>query len=170
MAVSSAGRGVRSFVGSRVPPTKESPMKSLLAVLAVLLLAPAAASAMPIDGPVLSGSRGAPPARGTNVAAPDQQSPKAFVVPVQVRGTNVAASDQQAPKALVAPPRVGGTNVAASDQRAPNPAPAPVPAAAAAPGFDWGTAAIGAAPSLLLMTALFGIAVTLRRRHSVISG
>jgi hypothetical protein len=123
-------------------------MKSLLAVLAVLLLAPAAASAMPIDGPVLSGSRGAPPARGTNVAAPDQQSPKAFVVPVQVRGTNVAASDQQAP----------------------NTAPAPVHVAAAAPGFDWGTAAIGAATSLLLMTALFGIAVTLRRRHSVITG
>jgi hypothetical protein len=39
-----------------------------------------------------------------------------------------------------------------------------------APGFDWGTAAIGAATSLLLMTALLGVAVTVRRRHSVITG
>jgi hypothetical protein len=123
-------------------------MKSVLTVLAVLLLVPAAASAMPIDGPVTSGSLGAPPARGTNVAAPDQQSPKPYVVPSEAYGTNVAAPDQQSPTF----------------------APAPVHVAAPAPGFDWGTAAIGAATSLLLMTALFGIAVTVRRRHSVITG
>jgi hypothetical protein len=105
-------------------------MKSLLAVLAALLLIPAAASAMPIDGPV---SRGAAPVHA---------------VPIQVRGTNVAAADQQSPKT----------------------APAPVHVAAPAPGFDWGTAAIGAAFSLLLMTALLGIAVTVRRRHTVIPG
>jgi hypothetical protein len=115
-------------------------MKPVLAVLAVLLLVPAAASARPIDVTPIT-------VHGTNVAAPDQQSPKA--IPVQVRGTNVAAPDQQSP----------------------NTAPAPVHvAAAASPGFDWGTAAIGAATSLVLMTALFGVGLTVRRRQSAATG
>jgi len=42
--------------------------------------------------------------------------------------------------------------------------------APASSGFDWGTAAIGAAISLLLMAALLGIAATVRRRHTVITG
>jgi len=126
-------------------------MKSLFAVLAVLLVLPAAATATPIDGPVHSGSTAAPPiaVRGTNVAAPDQQSSKPYVMPVEAFGTNVAAADQQSPKVAPAPVHV---------------------AAPASSGFDWGTAAIGAATSLLLMTALLGIAVTVRRRHSVITG
>jgi hypothetical protein len=98
-------------------------MKSLLVVLAVLLLAPAAASARLIDPPAQS-------------------------IPVQVRGTNVAAPDQQSPTVAPAPVHV---------------------AAPASSGFDWGTAAIGAATSLLLMTAFLGVALTVRRRHSVIT-
>ena len=121
-------------------------MKPVLAVLAVLLLAPAAASAMPIEGPVSPGAPpmlSAPPRGARNL---DLRPP--YAIPVQVRGTNVAALDQRSPKT----------------------APAPVHVAATSPGFDWGTAAIGAAISLLLMTALLGVAVTVRRRHSVITG
>jgi hypothetical protein len=110
-------------------------MKPLLAVLAVLLLFPAAAAAAarPTDVSVAGGSLGAPPVLRA--------------VPVQIPGTNVAAVDQQSPKA--APGHV---------------------AAPASSGFDWGTAAIGAAASLLLMTAFLGVAVTVRRRHSVVTG
>jgi len=111
-------------------------MKSLLAVLVVLLLVPAAASARPIDGVPQQDLRN-----------PDQRAP-AFV-PVQIPGTNVAAVDQQSPK--TAPPPVHVVAPASS-------------------GFDWGTAAIGAAISLLLMAALLGIAATVRRRHTVITG
>jgi hypothetical protein len=117
-------------------------MKSLLAVLAVLLLVPAAASAMPIGDPV----PGSSPAPQQDLRNPDQRAPS--VVPIQVHGTDVAAVAQQSPKV----------------------APAPVHVSAPAPGFDWGTAAIGAAMSLVLMAALLGIAVTVRRRHTVITG
>jgi hypothetical protein len=108
-------------------------MKSVLAVLAVLLLAPAAASARPIDGPIPSLPHAAP-------------APAPYVVPIKAYGTNVAAADQQSPKTA---------------------APAPVHVAAASPGFDWGTAAIGAATSLVLLTALMGVAITVRRRQTV---
>jgi hypothetical protein len=110
-------------------------MKSLLAVLAVLLVLPTAAFARPND------------ALQQDLRNPDQRAP--YVIPVQAFGTNVAAADQQSPKTAPAPVHV---------------------VAPASSGFDWGTAAIGAATSLLLMTALFGIAVTVRRRHSVITG
>jgi hypothetical protein len=124
-------------------------MKSVLTVLAVLLLVPAAASARPLDDGVPSSSLGVPPelvAPQQDLRNADQRAPS--VVPVQVHGTDVAAADQQSPKV----------------------APAPVHVSAPAPGFDWGTAAIGAAISLLLMTALLGIAVTVRRRHTIITG
>jgi len=118
-------------------------MKPVLIVLAVLLLVPAAASARPVDR---SGSPPVLAAPRQDLRHPDRRAP--YVAPFEIHGTNVAAPDQQSPKV----------------------ASAPVHVAAPAPGFDWGTAAIGAATSLLLMTALFGIAVTVRRRHSVITG
>ena len=138
-------------------------MKSLLAVLAVLLLVPAAASAQSqrqarhgrlarcaASGPAQSGS-----ARAVRRPDPGPWHRR--------RGTRSAVAED----------RAGSRpwhNVAAPDQQSPTIAPAPVHVVAPAPGFDWGTAAIGAATSLLLMTALFGIAVTVRRRHSVITG
>ena len=98
-------------------------MKSFLAVMAVLLVLPGAAFARLDEPPVGSSSLGPSPA-------------------VQAPGTNVAAPDQQSPKIP----------------------PAPVHVSTPAPGFDWGTAAIGAATSLVLMSALLGVALTLRRR------
>jgi hypothetical protein len=66
---------------------------------------------------------------------------------VQVRGTNVAAVDQQSPK---------------------TPARVRVPVTVSDPGFDWGTAAIGAATSAALMIALLGAGAARRRQRVVV--
>ena len=77
-------------------------MKPLFAVLALLLAMPASALAKPEDlrnsQPVRSGSLAASPALASpkqDLRAPDQQAPRVQVAPVQARGTDVAAPDQQ---------------------------------------------------------------------------
>jgi hypothetical protein len=86
----------------------------------------------------------------------------------------VKRSSHHASAPYVVPVQAYGTDVAAPDQQSPKPAPAPVHVAAPAPSFDWGTAAIGAASSLVLMTALLGVTLSVRRRQtrppSVVTG
>jgi len=121
-------------------------MKRCIAALVVAFVAfPSIASAVPPDYIIkYSESADAPPshlpAKGTDVAAVDQQaSPPAD--PVSAKGTDVAAPDQQASK------------------------PAPAPAAdPVADGFDWGDAAVGALAGTALAAFAIAGAVGLRRR------
>ena len=86
-------------------------MKPLFAVLAVMLAFPASALAEPADlrssQQVRSGSLAASPALASpkqDLRAPDQQDPRVHVAPVQARGTDVAAPDQQSPPPPVSVP------------------------------------------------------------------
>jgi hypothetical protein len=113
-------------------------VKTVIAVIAVVLAIPASALADPNPAP--------PSARGTDVAAPDQQSP--ITLP-----PNVAAA---------------GTDVAAPDQQAPIVAPAPVSVAPADSAFDWSDAGMGAITAAF--AASFGAAVFVRRRRPAPTG
>lgn len=77
-------------------------MKPLFAVLAVVLAVPASALAKPADprdsSQVRGGSLAASPELASpkqDLRTPDQQGPRVHVAPVQARGTDVAAPDQQ---------------------------------------------------------------------------
>jgi hypothetical protein len=113
-------------------------VKAAIAVLAVVLAIPAGALANPEPAP--------PSARGTDVAAPDQQSPITLPPNVPAIGTDVAAPDQQAP-------------IVAS---------APVSVAPADSGFDWSDAGMGAL--IAAFAASFGAAVFVRRRRPAPTG
>jgi hypothetical protein len=115
-------------------------VKAAIAVLAAVLAIPAGALADPSPAP--------PSARGTDVAAPDQQSP--IVVPghLTTHGTDVAAPDQQAPAV----------------------APAPSAVAQADSGFDWSDAGVGALTVALIGSASLGAAAFVRRRHPAVTG
>jgi hypothetical protein len=105
-------------------------VKAVIAVLAVVLAIPASALAHT-------------DALGTDVAAPDQQSPIVSPQHLTARGTDVAAPDQQAPTVVSAP----------------------LPVAHADSGFDWSDAGVGAVTAVLIGSAALGAAVFVRRRH-----
>lgn len=109
-------------------------MKTVIAVLAVVLALPAGALARTDPGQ--------PKALGTDVAAPDQQSPIELPRYLATRGTDVAAPDQQAPKV--------------------------VPAADS--GFDWSDAGVGALTAVLVGSASLGAVLFVRRRHPAATG
>lgn len=134
-------------------------MKTLIAVVAIALLVPAAAAVADIpdqsrpDVGVVSSEKPSGshlPAIGTDVAASDQQSP---VQQSGALGTDVAASDQQSPV-----------------QRSAG-AVAPTPAAETS-GFEWADAAIGAAAAIALagMAGMAATALRRRRRASAVAG
>jgi hypothetical protein len=115
-------------------------VKAIIAVFAVVFAIPAGAVADPNPAP--------PNARGTDVAATDQQTPIAPPARLPATGTDVAASDQQAPT-------VG---------------PAPISVAHADGGFDWSDAGVGALSAVLVASASLGAAVLVRRRHPAATG
>jgi hypothetical protein len=117
-------------------------VKAVIAVIAVVLAIPASALADPNPAP--------PSARGTDVAAPDQQSPITLPPNVPAAGTDVAAPDQQAPAAAAAP--------------------APAPVVHAESGFDWSDAGVGALTGVLIASAGLGAAVFVRRRQPAPTG
>ena len=116
-------------------------MKTVIAVLAVVLAIPASA---------LAGTEpGQPKALGTDVAAADQQNP-APPPRVIAKGTDVAARDQQSPVVAAAP--------------------SPSPSAHAESGFDLSDAGVGALTAVLVGSAAVGAAVFVRRRHPATTG
>jgi hypothetical protein len=121
-------------------------MKVIIAVLAVALVLPAGALAMPTSSVEQNPSGSQMTANGTDVAAPDQQSPVTGASHLPAIGTDTAASDQQAPSSA---PRV--TVVAVDGPGA---------------GFDAADAGIGAAGAALLMCVALGGAVMVRRRRA----
>jgi hypothetical protein len=130
-------------------------MKSFLTTVAaaVMLVLPASALAIPTDlrteQAVSSGSLAAAPA----VTNQDMRSPDASEVP-----------------RIVSQVRPLGTDVSAPDQQSPMQRPAPVHVSLpTAPGFDWGSAFLGAAVSIGLVVLLTG-AARLRRRQSIAIG
>jgi hypothetical protein len=130
-------------------------MKVIFAVLAVALVLPAGAFAMPTSGLT------------QDQRAPDQQDPMSAGPRVQAIGTDVAAPDQQSPVTRASRLPAVGTDVAASDQQAPRFAPHVTVAAVQAPdaGFDAADAAMGAAGAALVMCIALGGAVMVRRRR-----
>jgi hypothetical protein len=118
-------------------------VKAVIAVLAVVLAVPAGALADPNPAP--------PNARGTDVAAPEQQNPIAAPAHLPATGTDVAAADQQAPAVVAV-------------------APAPAAVAHAEPGFDWTDAGVGALTAVLIGSTSLGAAVFVRRRHPAATG
>lgn len=130
-------------------------MKVIIAVLAVALVLPAGAFAMPASGLT------------QDQRAPDQQVPFSAGPRVQAIGTDVAAPDQQSPASGASRLPAVGTDVAASDQQAPRSATHVTVAAVQAPdaGFNAADAAMGAAGAALLMTIALGGAVMVRRRR-----
>jgi hypothetical protein len=117
-------------------------VKAVIAVLAVVLAIPAGALARTDPGQ--------PIALGTDVAAPDQQSPITLPPRVPAVGTDVAAPDQQAPVVAAAP--------------------APSPVAHADSGFDWSDAGMGALSAAFVVSASFGAAVFVRRHRPAPTG
>lgn len=115
-------------------------MKTVIAVLAVVLAIPAGALAADTQ----------PKAFGTDVAAPDQQNPIAAPAHLPATGTDVAAADQQAPVVAAVP--------------------APISVAHADGGFDWSDAGVGALTGALVVSASLGAAVSIRRRQPAPSG
>jgi hypothetical protein len=118
-------------------------VKAVIAVLAVVFAIPA--------GALAADTAPAPPrAFGTDVAAPDQQSPIAQPAHLPATGTDVAASDQQAPAvAVVSVP----SRVAHADS-----------------GLDWSDAGVGALTAVLVASASLGAAAFVRRRHPAATG
>src|SRR5687768_14566344 len=106
-------------------------MKYFIAVLALVLALPAAAVAMPVT---------------SDPIAPDQKSSST----VNARGTDVAAADQQSPKP--SPVNARGTDVSAPDQQSPLVRVVEVPASVPQSGFDWTDALIGAVAALALLS------------------
>jgi hypothetical protein len=121
-------------------------MKVIIAVLAVALVLPASALAMPTSSVEQDPPGSNVTAIGTDVAAPDQQSPATGASHLPAIGTDAAAADQQAPS--FAPPPVRVVPVEAPDS-----------------GFDATDAGMGAAGAAILMCVALGGAMTIRRRR-----
>jgi hypothetical protein len=118
-------------------------VKSTIAAGALALAVPGAALAMPAQpdpgtpvGPV-SGNVTA----GTDVAAPDQQSP----IPAEPKQVPQQAPTWPANPQVLTPP---SSSVASADA-----------------GFQWDDAGIGAGGALVVVLAGFGGALAIRRRH-----
>ena len=96
-------------------------MKPLFAVLAVLLVLPASALAKPVDpSQMRGGSLAASPELASpkqDLRAPDQTGPRVHVTAVQARGTDVAAPDQQSGPTPVTVP-AGATDAEGFDWNA----------------------------------------------------
>jgi hypothetical protein len=120
-------------------------MKVIIAVLAVALVLPASALAMPTSSVEQDPPGSNVTAIGTDVAAPDQQSPATGASHLPAIGTDAAAADQQAPSFA---PRVTVVPVEAPDS-----------------GFDAADAGMGAAGAAILMCVALGGAMTIRRRR-----
>jgi hypothetical protein len=70
-------------------------MKRLIALTAALLIFPASAFAMPVD----LRPRNPLDAPAQDLRSPDQRAPRSGAIKIQARGTDVAAVDQQSPQA-----------------------------------------------------------------------